>query len=131
MPLGDSRNRRKISAFLLGEKEVVKVQEEVIYGSGWVSASQETIKLNSFSYSVPIKLNVSIHNVLVQAKHIDLLWKGSRKGQSATCMRAGMAGYQPAGRWGRGSFRPPFPEPLQLCCREQEVINTVLGSTVI
>lgn len=59
------------------------MQEEVIYGSGWVSASQEAVELNSFSYSVPIKLNVSIHNVLVQAKLIDPLWKVSRKGLSA------------------------------------------------
>lgn len=109
MPLGDSRNRRKMSGFLLGEEEVVKVQEEVIYGSGWISASQETIKLNSFSYSVPIKLNVSIHNVLVQAKHIDLLWKVSRKGHSAMRMRAGMAGYQPAGQWGRGCLSSSLP----------------------
>lgn len=75
MPLGDPRNRRKISGFLLGEKDVVKVQEEVIYRSSWISAAQETIKVNSFSYSVPIKLNVSIHNVLVRAKRIYLLWK--------------------------------------------------------
>ena len=138
MPLGDSRNRRKISGFLLGEKEVVKAQEEVIYGSGWISASQETIKLNSFNYSVPIKLNVSIHNVVVQAKRIDLLWKVSRRGLSAVRTGGGMAGYQPTKRWGRGRLSsslsraaPRPPVSAQLCCRDQAVVNIVPGSTVI
>lgn len=64
---------------------MVKPQEEVKYGSSWISASQETLKLNSFGYSVPIKLNVSIHNVLVRAKCICLLWKGSGKGFFLVC----------------------------------------------
>lgn len=51
----------------------------MIHGSQWKLASPETIRLNSSSYSIPIKLNVSIHNVLVQAKHIYLPQKIHRK----------------------------------------------------
>lgn len=63
-----------------------------MYGSSCGSASRGTIKLNSFSYSVPIKLNVSIRNVLVRAKRIYLVWKGSRQGLSGVCMAGGWLG---------------------------------------
>lgn len=81
--------------------------EEVMYGSSWVSTSQETIELNSFSYSVPIKLNVSIHNVLARAKRIYLLW---RKELVAGCTGGGWLGTSRL-LLGAGKGLPFIPAP--------------------
>lgn len=115
---------------------MVKVYEEVMYGSSWVSTSQETIELNSFSYSVPIKLNVSIHNVLARAKRIYLLW---RKELVPGCTGGGWLGTSRL-LLGAGKGLPfiplswsisPWPSECPALPQGPAGVNTVRGRTVI